>query len=291
VSEQHDRWPAWWGRKVARLPDRGIALIATDLQGNLEDFLALARIHRREREAGRDAVLVLSGDLVHGPPPALTRELWPEHLGSFYVDRSAELVRHVMGYVHDHDTVALLGNHEHAHVGGPVVSKFHPDEGAVLEANLEQDVPRVRRFFAGLPLLAVAPCGLVCTHGAPRASEPDLDAFERLDYDGYRNVPPWKMIDSGTLGALLWARGATDEHARALLQACHGEPRGVVAYGHDIVREGFDCTGAHQICVSTSFGCDDPRKTYLRLELDRRYDDVHALRPGHEILPLYPGGT
>ena len=280
----------WWGRKVARLPDEGVAIVATDLQGNLEDFRALARIHRRELAAGRRAVLVLCGDLVHGPDDDLVPEVWPEHLGTFYRDRSAELVLEYMQWSRDHETVCLLGNHEHAHVGGPVVSKFHLDEAAVLEERLGDRVPEVRAFISGFPLIAVAPCGLVCTHGAPRATEPDLAAFERLHYGGYETTPLWHMIDAGTVGALLWARGATSEQARRLLDATRLEdrPNAFVAFGHDIVREGYEVMGDEQICVSTSFGLFDADKVYLRLELDRRYYDVHDLREGHEILPLYP---
>jgi hypothetical protein len=185
----------------------------------------------------------------------------------------------------------LLGNHEHAHVGGPIVSKFHLDEAAVLEARLGDATDRVRAFLSGLPLIAVAPCGIVCTHGAPWATEPDLDAFEKLHYEGFEDVPLWRMLESGTVGALLWARGASDHQAEALLAAAHGRPDfGFVVYGHDIVREGYETSGARQICVSTSFALFDETKTYLRLELDREYPDVYALRPGHEILPLYPQG-
>lgn len=284
-------WPSWWGRKVARLPDRGVLLVATDLQGNLGDFRALAAIHRRELEAGRQAWLLLCGDLVHGPPDELTGDDWPDYLGTAYEDRSAELVLEYMDYVRNFDSICLLGNHEHAHVGGPMVSKFHLDEAAVLEARLGDDRERVRAFLAGLPLVAVAPCGVVCTHGAPRATEPDLASFERLVYTGFENVPLWRMLEAGTVGALLWARGATEDHARALLAAVHGrDDFGFVAYGHDIVREGHERVDARQICVSTSFGCFDECKTYLRLELDGHYPDVDALRPGHEILPLFPTG-
>jgi hypothetical protein len=274
-----------------RLPDHGVLIVATDLQGNLGDFRALAEIHRRECEAGRQAWLLLCGDLVHGPPEELVGAEWPDHLGTPYEDRSAELVLAYMQYVREHDSVCLLGNHEHAHIGGPIVSKFHLDEAAVLEARLGSDRDRVRQFLSGLPLIAVAPCGIVCTHGAPWTTEANLEAFESLTYDGFEDVPLWRMLESGTVGALLWARGASDQQAEALLEAVHGRRDfGFVVYGHDIVREGYETSGDRQVCVSTSFALFDEAKTYLRLELDRRYDDVHALRPGYEILPLYPKG-
>lgn len=276
----------WWGRKVARLPDRGVLLVATDLQGNLDDYRALRAIYEREDAAGNAPILLFCGDLVHGPTEAMSRpEDWPRHLGSFYLDRSAELVFEVMADAKTHRVMSLLGNHEHAHVGGPVVSKFHDDEAAALEARLGDRVGEVRAFFAGLPLVAVAPCGIVCSHGAPRATEASLEAFEALDYGGFEGVPLWKMIDRGTVGGLLWARGASEHQARALLAVTGGS---FVAYGHDIVREGFERIGREQICVSTSFGCFDRDKAYLRIELGARYAGVEDLHEGTEIRRLYP---
>jgi hypothetical protein len=289
--------PRWWGHKVARLPASGVAIIATDLQGNLEDYRALLQVVERERAAGHETSLVLCGDMVHGPCARLSRPgAWPEHLGTYYVDRSAELVLDLIDLVERTDTVCLLGNHEHAHVGGPVVSKFHEDEAAELERMLGRECERVRRFLSGLPLVAVGPCGVVCTHGAPRATEADLDAFERLDYqhtpDGiaFDRIPLWRMIETGTVGALLWARAASAENARALLSATSldGEPNAFVVYGHDIVREGYECIGDEQVCVSTSFGLFDRDKVYLRLDLGQRYRSAAELRVGHEILKLYP---
>ena len=145
-------------------------------------------------------------------------------------------------------------------------------------------------------LVAVGPCGVVCTHGAPRATEADLDAFERLDYqhtpDGiaFDRIPLWRMIETGTVGALLWARAASAENARALLEATSldGEPNAFVVYGHDIVREGYECIGDEQVCVSTSFGLFDRDKVYLRLDLGHRYRSAAELRLGHEIVKLYP---
>jgi hypothetical protein len=289
--------PRWWGHKVARLPARGVLIVATDLQGNLEDYRAILQVVDRERAAGHETCLVLCGDMVHGPGGQLSRPgAWPEHLGTYYEDRSAELVLDLIDVVERTDTVCLLGNHEHAHIGGPVVSKFHEDEAAELERTLGPERERVRRFLRGLPLVAVAPCGVVCTHGAPRATEPDLAAFERLDYVRTREgiafdrIPLWRMIETGTVGALLWARAASADNARALLSctSLDGEPNAFCVYGHDIVREGFERIGEEQVCVSTSFGLFDRNKVYLRLDLGHRYRSAEELRPGHEILPLYP---
>jgi hypothetical protein len=280
----------WWGRKVARLPDRGTLLFATDLQGNLDDYERMKRIYALEEDAGNEPILLLAGDLVHGPGRALADpDSWPDHLGTFYVDRSAELVLDFLDFSRSARALSLLGNHEHAHIGGPVVSKFHPDEASVLDERLGPDRARVHAFFRTFPLVAVAPCGARFTHGAPRATEPDLDAFDRLEYDGYEATCIQSMYEAGTVGGLLWSRYAEPERARAFLAATSldSSGNGFVAFGHDVVREGFEKIGEEQLCISTSFGCENRDKYYLRLDLAARYRSVHDLRIGQELRRLY----
>src|SRR5215475_14075803 len=105
--------------RVLTLPGHGILLAATDLHGNLPDFRAVVARFRKLDDDGMDPQLVVCGDLVHGP--AIARDAWPEHLGTWYEDRTPELLdeadqlqRAFPGRVH-----YLLGNHEHAHLGGP----------------------------------------------------------------------------------------------------------------------------------------------------------------------------
>jgi len=280
-----------WGRKVARLPDRGVLIVATDLQGNLRDYETLKAIYRAEDEAGNEPVLLLCGDLVHGPGPEFARPgRWPDFLGAYYEDQSRELILDYEKFAEQARTIALLGNHEHAHIGGPVVSKFHPDEAAVLDAALDEDAPRIHAFIETFPLIGVARCGATFTHGAPRATEANLAAFDALDYRGFRNVEIGAMYERGTVGNLLWARYAEPERAREFLRATYDGDgsNAFVAFGHDVVRDGYEKIGREQICVSTSFGCDDAYKVYLRLELDQYYESVDDLRIGREIRKLYP---
>lgn len=281
----------WWGRKVARLPEHGTLLFATDLQGNFADYERLKKIYAEEELEGNEPILLFAGDLVHGPAKTLAHpDVWPDYLGSFYEDRSAELILDFMELTRTARVFSLLGNHEHAHIGGPVVSKFHHDEAAVLDDRLGDHRLRIHDFMRTFPLVAVAPCGARFTHGAPRTTEPDLDAFERLDYGGYESTCIQGMYEEGTLGGLLWSRYAEPERARAFLAATSlGEhPKGFVAFGHDVVREGFEKIGEEQICISTSFGCDDRNKFYLRLDLSARYRSVNDLRIGKELRLLYP---
>ena len=270
-----------WGRRLARLPAKGILLVATDLQGNRRDYERMKALYAAEQ----DAILAFCGDLVHGPSPDMNEPgAWPDYLGTEYRDESAELVRDFEAWTLRERGFSLLGNHEHAHIGGPVVPKFYEDEAAVLDAALGDDRPRIHEFFRSFPLLAVAPCGVVLTHAAPRATEASPEAFEELTYDGYESVPIQSMYACDVLGALLWSRSASPWEAQALCKAVDGK---VVVFGHDVVHEGYEKVGDEQLCLSTSYGVDDEHKFYLRLDLAARYQSVNDLRPGVEILRLY----
>lgn len=283
--------PACFDVRVARLPATGVLLVATDLQGNYQDYQALKRLYFAEKAAGNAPVLALCGDLVHGPHPALNAPgAWPDYLGTPYVDESARLLLDFEAFSRTERAIAVLGNHEHAHIGGPVVPKFYPDEALVLDRALGPAREAMHAFLRTWPLIAVGPCGVVLTHGAPGGTEPDLAAFERLDYAGYEAVSINQMYRHDTVGALLWSRMASPEQARALLAATRLDdtPNAFVAFGHDVVHEGWERTGREQICVSTSYGLFDRDKVYLRLALDRRYTSALDLRPEHEIRRLYP---
>jgi hypothetical protein len=284
--------PGWWQRKkVARLPNEGVLLVATDLQGNWEDYCALKELYAAEKAQGNRPVLLFCGDMVHGPSAELsTEEAWPDFLGTRYEDRSAEIILDFMEFSTKECVVGLLGNHEHAHVGGPVVSKFHPDEAAVLNTRLGDSLSEVCDFISAMPLIAVAPCGVSFCHGAPRRTERNLEDFDTLTYSGFDEASILSIHEHTTLGALLWSRHATPEQAREFLQATSvgDEPAGVVVYGHDVVRDGYDKVGDEQLCLSTSFGLDDVNKHYLRLDLAARYASVHDFRLGHELRQLYP---
>jgi hypothetical protein len=271
--------------RVLTLPDRGVLLAATDLHGHLRDFESM--VDRFETLADeRETHLVLCGDLVHGP--AITAADWPEHLGDFYPDQTRELLdatvrlqRRYPGQVH-----CLLGNHEHAHLGGPRLDKFHPDEAAHLESQY-QDFQPVRRWLARWPVAAVAPAaGIVLTHAAPHAHIVDAAELDAVPLEGFEQVPLHEMASAGPLGALLWARTTTPERAYAFLRALHPDAR-VAVFGHDPIREGHLVEHEPLLCLSTSFGCFDGDKVYLEWDLaEPATSAAQVARTG--LRPLYP---
>jgi len=275
---------------ILRLPSSGRLLVCTDLQGNLSDFQAMAGVFERARIEESDVHLVFAGDLVHGPLKPMSE--WEPWLGDFYEDRSPEvfdgfqeLSSRYPGRVH-----ALLGNHEHAHIGGVKTSKFFPDEAVALEERMGAVVARrFRDWCRSLPLVAVAECGVIVTHAAPAAQVSRMSELE-VPYE-LEPVPRTieEMVRVPILGQLLWARGCATPIARNFIRVLLGHPSGFVVYGHDVVREGFEIAGdGEQLCLSTSFGLYDAHKRYLDVSLDRRWSSAKELIEGVHLRSLYP---
>lgn len=270
--------------RVLRLPERGRLLIGTDLQGNLTDF---RRLEAHFLAAGDDAWLVLTGDLVHGPDDE-TADNWPDFLGTPYRDESPALLDAFLalkarapGRVH-----CLLGNHDHAHIGGPATYKFHDDEAAALERRLDEaGRARLKAAVQDFPLVAVAPCGVVLLHAAPSANLAHPDELEAVRLHGYQQMDIMDFARVPLLGPLLWSRMAKEHEAERFVRALGGE---VAVYGHDIVREGYAKDGPRQLCVSTSFGCQDEVKTYVEVDLSARYRGVDDFRDDVELKRLVP---
>ncbi|HTJ84596.1 MAG TPA: metallophosphoesterase [Polyangiaceae bacterium] len=274
-------------RRVVTLPSEGRLIVATDLQGNLRDLERVIEIFEAATLEPGGAFLVVTGDLVHGPE--LEPADWPEHLGTFYkgdspavVARARELADAHPGRVH-----FLLGNHEHAHVGGPIVSKFFPDEAERLEGLLgEGDTELLRDWIRSWPFVAIAPsAGIAMTHAAPHAlirGPGDLEALD-LELDPEANVD---LDGRSILLALLWARTTSAERARQFLAAL--DPRLAVAvYGHDVAHTGYAIDREPLLCVSTSFGCHDGDKLYLSWDLGRPASSAREVAE-EGLLPLYP---
>lgn len=274
--------------RVVTLPERGKLFIATDFQGNVGDFERMASIFEEAALENGDAVLVVTGDLVHGPE--LSEHEWPDYLGTYYrgdsktlLERAKALQERHPGRVH-----YLMGNHEHAHVGGPVVSKFFPDEANRLEELLgEEGTESTREWIRTWPFVALAPqARIVMTHAAPHTKIENRNDLERLKLAPSAEFSFEDLASRSTLGALLWARTTSTERARAFLHAIHPEAC-VAVYGHDVARGGYVIEREPLLCLSTSFGCYDGDKLYLEWDLSQAAESAHTVA-AIALRPLYP---
>jgi hypothetical protein len=273
--------------RVLRLPDHGRLLVCTDLQGCMRDYLRVVELFEMMlHEHQGDAHLLFTGDLIHGPH--IEPEDWPDFLGEYYRDASgevmiafSELASRYPGKVH-----ALLGNHEHGHIGGPHTAKFAADEVALLEHILgPSGSARMRGIIHTFSLAAITRCGAVFIHAAPAAQCDSIADLEAADLSGRDLASPLDVLDTPIVGKVLWARSASEAEAKRFVKSVGAA---FCIYGHDVVPEGFEKVGHEQICVSTSFGVFDTNKVYVSLDLAAKYKSVHELRVGHELLPLYP---
>lgn len=279
-------------KHLARIHGPGTLLVCSDIHGNLEDMQRMVAL----LEAEPDAALLFLGDLLHGPN--VTAAQWAQlyaHLADYYPDQSAEVFRYFSQLRQRYPTRvhSLLGNHDHAHVGGPVVSKFYNDEAGAMEETLEpEEIPALHRLMRGLPVLAVADCGVAFTHAAPPERDFPPEALRQLNLDGYEHVPLHAMYRYDLLGEMLWRRGSSLEGAERFLDQLHQADTGprchLVVHGHEIARHGWEVEHARVFNLSTSFGMRNPRKHYLRLSLDRTYLSAHDFTLDAELLPLYP---
>lgn len=269
------------------LPASGLVQISTDVHGNAEDFAALEDHFLSLRDSGVDAHWVILGDIVHAPD-AQARDEQPDLYdfpdGSMAIaDRILALQIAHPGRVH-----FVLGNHDHAHVGGPRVGKFYADEAAELESTLTSaQIQRLHGLFQRALFAVAAPCGALLTHGVPDATLLDLRLLEDIPL----RVEDMSSAQRAVMRPLLTSYGQQNATAATLLSqlsAAHGLRLGVVIHGHDRDVDGFFREGEHQLCPCL-FGAPRPNKRFVLLDLAAYYPNVHALRDGHEIRRLFPG--
>lgn len=281
--------------KILHLPARGRCIICTDLHGNLPDFQAVTAAFREALdETDGDAYMLFTGDLVHGPVyPSPSR--WPEHLGSFYRDRTEDVIDGYVALTREFPgrVFCLIGNHEHSHIGGPHTRKFHkdPSETEFLEATLgPEKTEEYKALFRTFPISAMMGKGVLATHGAPRVLRATYDEISQVEYAGYEETGIRQMVTVPILGEMFWARNAGPLAVRRWLRRMevNGQRNRIVVYGHDPVRKGYLREGNEQLCFSTSFGLKNEKKVYLDIDLTREYRTVRQLRYGADILPLYP---
>lgn len=253
----------------------------------MRDFVRMVEVFEAALDQYHgDAHLIFTGDLIHGPH--IDPEDWPDFLGEYYRDASGEvmiayagLAAQYPGRVH-----ALLGNHEHGHIGGPHTAKFAADEVALLEQILgPSGTARMRGIIHTFAIAAISKCGAIFTHAAPAAQLESVADLEAADLSCAGYASPLDVLDNPVVGKVLWARSATVAEARRFAKALGGS---FTMYGHDVIPEGFEKVGDEQIVVSTSFGVFDTNKMYASLDLAAKYKSVNDLRIGHELLPLYP---
>jgi hypothetical protein len=272
-------------RRYTVLPDRGTLLVFTDLHGNAADLAAAERAFARQRRQDSQTHVVFLGDLVHGPN-LRTKEDFPEY---DYEDRSWEVVSGVARLLAEHPDHAhlVLGNHDWGHVGGPHTCRFHLDEVSFMELLMDEGQrTTLHGLFEAAPLMLLAPCGVLLSHGSPDNSLTDLDQLEGLDLRLSANTPAGAQV----LQSILTSYGQQPDVTDRLLDTLSRElglDLNVVVHGHDRDTNGWYAEHHNQL-QTVIFGAPDKNKRYLKLDLSARYSNVKDFKEGNEILYLHP---
>ena len=263
------------------LPASGTLLVNTDLHGNGADW---NRMRDQFLRSPADTQWVILGDIVHGPNEQ-ARAQRPDLYD--YEDESGRIAVEIMRLRRKFPRRVhfVLGNHDWAHIGGPITRKFWPDEVSYLESFLEPLEQRaIDTLFREALLCVIAPCGAFLCHASPATPPQSL-----AELDG---VPLGQHLDrreTSIVEALTMPYGQKAADSRRFLSAisgmCGHELR-MVIHGHDRHEAGWFNREDTQVCP-VIFGAARPYKRVLKLDLARRYETVYDLRDGHEIVRLW----
>ncbi len=281
------------------LPDKGIVYVATDFQAQWSNFSRwLTQTKLVERiEAGEDVYGLILGDAVdHKPGDPIFEPYGDVKI----VDRIMQL-QEQLG---EERLIYIRGNHEFASADHYAMLKragmnadnrrdmiaqlYQGDHGTYFKQFnfIERMTDEHYEYLTSLPTIAVGKNGFVGVHAGTSRSAKNLADIVR---------PSKKVLDE-----LLWGRpsivlrsGYTPAHTAEFLKRIGGR---VLAVGHtpvsvfpeDEVSDGVARLGVHQIIFSTGYGASPGVRSYLAIDLSKRYNAVTELRYGTEIHPLGP---
>ena len=281
------------------LPDKGTVYVATDFQAQWSNFnrwLTQTRLVERI-EAGEDVYGLILGDAVdHKPGDPIFEPYGDVKI----VDRIIQLQQQLG----EERLIYLRGNHELASADTYAMLKkagMTPDNRRDMIARLYQTIEGTYfkqfnfaermtdehyDYLINLPTVAIGKNGFVGVHAGTSRSAKNLADLVR---------PSKKVLDE-----LLWGRpsivlrsGYTPSQTAEFLKRIGGR---VLAVGHtqvsffpkDEVSDGVARHGLHQVIFSTGYGAAPGVRSYLVIDLSKRYNTVTDLEYGTEIHPLRP---
>ena len=281
------------------LPDQGTVYVATDFQAQWSNFNRwLTQTKLVERiEAGEDVYGLILGDAVdHKPGDPIFEPYGDVKI----VDRIMQL----QVQLGEERLIYLRGNHELASADAYAMLKkagMNPDNrqdmidqlyqsihGAYFKQFnfLERMTDEHYNYLINLPTVAIGKNGFVGVHAGTSRSAKNLADL----------VQPSKKV----LDELLWGRpsivlrsGYTPSQTAEFLKRIGGR---VLAVGHtpigsvpkNAVSDGVARLGMHQLIFSTGYGAAPGVRSYLAIDLSKRYNAVTELRYDAEIHPLRP---
>ena len=281
------------------LPDKGTVYVATDFHAQWSNFnrwLTQTKLVERVK-AGEDVYGLILGDVVDHKPGDPIFEPYGDLK---IVDRIMQLQRQLG----EERLIYLRGNHELAAADAYAMLKkagmnadnrrdmitqlYQTAHGAYFKQFnfIERMTDEHYSYLTGLPTIAVGKNGCVGVHAGTSRSAKSLADLISLSK---------KVLDE-----LLWGRpavalssGYTPSHTAEFLERIGGRllivgHTPLVSFPKDGVSDGVARLGVHQLIFSTGYGAPPGVRSYLVIDLSKRYNAVTELKYGAEIHPLRP---
>jgi len=282
------------------LPDKGTLYVSNDFHTRFKDFnLWLKRTNVVERiKNGEDVYGLILGDTVDKKPGDTEFERY----GDSKIVDTLMRINDELGEM-SYRLVYIRGNHEEAVIDlyemlvkqgmnaqnrvRYVKNVYRSALGAYYQQFnfIERITDEQYRFLKSLPLAVKTKSGVIGLHAGPSTKAHNLDSLANPAKDIREDV--------------LWERPGTysvNDTKRFLRQM---ENSNMLVVGHTPLvylkkkstQKGIGIVGDEQVILATSYGALPGKKSYLVLNLNTTYDNVHKLRVGREIRRLNKGNA
>lgn len=283
------------------LPSHGKLYVASDFHTRSKDFEKwLKRTELVERMQYEDAYGLILGDVVDSKKDDSEAEIYGD---SRIVDRLME-IQEKLGK-QGNRLIYIQGNHEHEvlklyemlrNMGvepknqRAVVKRMYNGKSGFYFKQfnfIERITEEQFRYMRQLPVAVMTKNGIVGVHaGPPRYVEGPEDVARKK-----RNVVQdmvWRRPESVTGGSYTSGdvREFLEKMDDSVLLVTGHTPLGMLPRNN--VTNGVGVCGDHQIILATSYGSYPGDKSYLALELGKRYNHAKDLTAGEEIAMLEP---
>jgi len=243
-------------KNLIELPQKGKALIITDLHGNLEDYERYMDIWKGFKD--QNDHLIITGDFIHS---------------CCVNDGSLEIIDSIKTrYENEENFHVLLGNHEWAQILDESIYKFGLNQtqdfkGLVYKKYGDKTAEKMdyyKKFFKTLAIAVRTENKVLISHAGPSThlkSEEDIRNISNNDYSN--NLVLYDMVWNRNMEC---SRNYLDPFLEHL--NCNTS-----IVGHTPV-DGVELVG-NQLIVSSSFGTD--RKAFVELDLEEEINNGHDL--------------
>jgi hypothetical protein len=244
--------------KLVELPKKGVAIIFTDIHGNLKDYNKYMDIWEKYRD--KNTYFILTGDFIHAM--------------GMKDDKSIEILDSVKDcFENSENFYPLIGNHEWSTISRVSVYKGSINQSRNFEELLkerfggkwEEKLGEYQEFFKKLPIAVKTVNKVFISHSGPPTNIKSLDEIIKITDKGY--------FENENLYEILWNR-EEDFNEKDLISFLRIVGCNAMIVGHTPV-DGIKLIKERQLIVSSSY--TQGKKKYIILDLEKKIKDANDI--------------